>query len=131
MLYRLSIFVAGFVGSGHALRIRKEAPQAETTTSLVEPYGTLVVQDAAAKEVVKVAKEAAKVIFRSTPEAEMGARTAEYEAKFNNPLAAAKYGFIDDIILPRDTRARLCSELRLLATKDVPRPNRKHGNIPL
>ena len=77
------------------------------------------------------AKEAAKVIFRSTPEAEMGARTAEYEAKFNNPLAAAKYGFIDDIILPRDTRARLCSELRLLATKDVPRPNRKHGNIPL
>ena len=77
------------------------------------------------------AKEAAKIIFRGTPEAEMGAKTAEYEAKFNNPLAAAKYGFIDDIILPRDTRARLCSELRLLATKDVPRPNRKHGNIPL
>ena len=56
---------------------------------------------------------------------------AGYEERFNNPLYAAKYGFVDDVIMPRDTRARLCQELDLLREKSVPKILRKHGNPPL
>jgi propionyl-CoA carboxylase beta chain len=56
----------------------------------------------------------------------------EYEDKFNNPFQAAKHGFIDDIILPRDTRKRVCAELELLKNKEaLVRPQRKHSNLPL
>lgn len=47
------------------------------------------------------------------------------------PPQAAKYGFIDDVILPQSTRGRVIAELALLRTKQVPRPTRKHGNPPL
>lgn len=56
---------------------------------------------------------------------------AGYEERFNNPLYAAKYGFVDDVIMPRNTRARLCQELDLLRDKSVPNIDRKHGNPPL
>lgn len=46
-------------------------------------------------------------------------------------LQAAKVGYIDDVILPRTTRHRLCAELDTLAGKKVWRPERKHGNMPL
>lgn len=55
----------------------------------------------------------------------------EYENKFANPYQAAKYGFIDDVIEPRNTRFRICRGLELLATKKEINPPRKHGNIPL
>lgn len=59
-------------------------------------------------------------------------RLAEYEAKFNTPFQAAKYGFIDDIIRPRDTRARICAELELLKEKKALFvPERKHSTMPL
>jgi propionyl-CoA carboxylase beta chain len=59
------------------------------------------------------------------------AKLSEYEAKFNTPFQAAKYGFVDDIILPRDTRKRVCAEIELLKNKDVVQPRRKHSNLPL
>ena len=59
------------------------------------------------------------------------ARINEYEATFNTPFQAAKYGFVDDIILPRDTRKRVCAELELLKNKNVVWPQRKHSNLPL
>ena len=46
-------------------------------------------------------------------------------------LQAAQFGFVDDIILPRHTRARVCTELELLRRKEVARPKRKHSNMPL
>lgn len=55
----------------------------------------------------------------------------DYESKFNTPFQASKYGYIDDVILPRHTRARVINELRLLRDKQVPQPVRKHGNSPL
>ena len=61
----------------------------------------------------------------------MAVQVADYEDKFANPLAAAHYGFIDDVILPHETRARLCAELSVLETKEAPMPRRKHGNPPL
>lgn len=44
---------------------------------------------------------------------------------------AAERGFVDDIIDPADTRVRLIEDLQMLNNKEVPRPDRKHGNIPL
>ncbi|MGZ5295188.1 MAG: carboxyl transferase domain-containing protein, partial [Actinomycetota bacterium] len=55
----------------------------------------------------------------------------EYRAKFSTPYAAAERGFIDDVIEPAQTRARLIRSLRMLSTKREAVPARKHGNIPL
>ena len=54
-----------------------------------------------------------------------------YEDKFYTPLGAARHGFLDDIIWPSETRQRLIRELRLLKRKNIQRPWKKHGNIPL
>jgi propionyl-CoA carboxylase beta chain len=54
-----------------------------------------------------------------------------YERRFANPMVAAQRGFVDDIIDPASTRQRLCEDLEILRTKEVTRPWRKHGNIPL
>jgi propionyl-CoA carboxylase beta chain len=48
-----------------------------------------------------------------------------------NPFLAAKQGFIDDVIHPRETRYRLIRSLQFLESKQVEQPVRKHGNIPL
>jgi len=58
-------------------------------------------------------------------------KESEYEAKFANPYQAAKYGFIDDIIEPRNTRFRIIRALQMLATKKDVNPPKKHSNIPL
>jgi len=55
----------------------------------------------------------------------------EYREKFANPYIAAERGFIDDIILPRQTRHRLIDALIMLETKVDTNPRKKHGNIPL
>ena len=55
----------------------------------------------------------------------------EYINKFANPYVAAKYGFIDDIIEPRNTRFRVIRALQALATKKDSNPPKKHTNIPL
>jgi propionyl-CoA carboxylase beta chain len=59
------------------------------------------------------------------------ARTREYREKFATPYIAAERGYIDEVIEPRDTRARLTAALALLHTKRDANPPRKHGNIPL
>jgi propionyl-CoA carboxylase beta chain len=56
---------------------------------------------------------------------------AEYNRKFANPYNAAEYGYIDDVIMPRDTRKRLIHALAILETKVDSNPKKKHGNIPL
>ncbi len=58
-------------------------------------------------------------------------KEAEYRARFANPYEAAKYGFIDDVIEPRNTRFRIIRALRTIATKKDPGPMKKHANIPL
>jgi propionyl-CoA carboxylase beta subunit len=58
-------------------------------------------------------------------------KTREYREKFANPFVAAERGYIDEIIEPRDTRARLCAALDLLRTKRDSNPPKKHGNMPL
>ena len=55
----------------------------------------------------------------------------EYREKFNNPYHAASTGYVDDIIEPRETRAKVIAALSALRDKYAPAPPRKHGNIPV
>jgi propionyl-CoA carboxylase beta chain len=65
------------------------------------------------------------------PAAFREAKIREYREKFANPYVAAERGYVDEVIEPRDTRARLCAMLEVLKTKRDSNPPRKHGNIPL
>ncbi len=78
-------------------------------------------------------KGAVEIIFREDrdDEEKIAARTEDYRNKFANPFYAGHRGFIDDVILPRDTRVRICRSLRMLEGKRLKNPWRKHGNIPL
>ena len=55
----------------------------------------------------------------------------DYKEKFANPYNAARYGYIDDVIEPRNTRFRIIRALQSLATKKVLNPPKKHSNLPL
>ncbi|MBI4287181.1 MAG: acyl-CoA carboxylase subunit beta [Chloroflexi bacterium] len=56
---------------------------------------------------------------------------AEYQAKFANPYIAASRGYLDEVIDPRETRAKIVKALAMLETKRDTNPPKKHGNIPL
>jgi propionyl-CoA carboxylase beta chain len=56
---------------------------------------------------------------------------ADYRQKFNNPYHAASAGYVDDVIEPRETRAKIIASLAALRDKYAPAPPRKHGNIPV
>ena len=79
------------------------------------------------------AKGAVEIIFREDKNdpVKLAAREAEYKAQFANPFVAGARGFIDDVILPHETRKRICRSLIMLAGKKLENPWRKHGNIPL
>ena len=78
-------------------------------------------------------KGAVEIIFRADiGDAEkIEARTEEYRRKFANPFVAASRGFIDDVIMPRGTRRRICRALAMLANKRLDNPWKKHDNLPL
>jgi propionyl-CoA carboxylase beta chain len=65
------------------------------------------------------------------PDALRAERVAEFREKFANPYVAASRGFIDEVIHPRQTRAKLIAALASLETKRDRNPPKKHGNIPL
>ncbi|MEQ1899463.1 MAG: acyl-CoA carboxylase subunit beta [Devosia sp.] len=79
------------------------------------------------------AKGATEILYR----AELGdkdrvaKRTADYEARFANPFVAAERGFIDDVILPHETRRRVARAFETLRHKKASMPAKKHDNIPL
>ncbi|KAF0105240.1 MAG: propionyl-CoA carboxylase beta chain [Hyphomonadaceae bacterium] len=79
------------------------------------------------------AKGAVEIIFRADigDEEKIEARTSEYQARFANPFVAASLGYIDDIIMPHETRFRIAKGLRTLRNKKLSNPWKKHGNIPL
>lgn len=61
----------------------------------------------------------------------MQEKETEYNTQFANPYQAAKFGYIDDVIEPRNTRFRICRALQVLATKKDSNLPKKHSNIPL
>jgi acetyl-CoA carboxylase carboxyltransferase component len=80
---------------------------------------------------------AVNVIYRdqiesaADPAGERARLVAEYQERFASPYIAAARGYIDDVILPSETRPRLIAALELLADKHETNPPKKHGNIPL
>jgi acetyl-CoA carboxylase carboxyltransferase component len=80
---------------------------------------------------------AVNIIFRdriaeaADPDAERATLVGEYEARFANPYVAAARGYVDEVILPSETRARVVDALAMLEGKRQAVPARKHGNIPL
>ena len=76
---------------------------------------------------------AVEIIFRKetgNPK-KIARRAQEYRQRFASPFIAGHRGFIDDVIMPRNTRARVCRSLRMLRDKKLENPWKKHGNIPL
>ena len=87
----------------------------------------------AAEIAVMGSQGAVEIIFRSDlGDAEkIERRTEEYREKFANPFVAGRMGFIDDVILPRNTRRRICRAFERLRNKQLENPWKKHANIPL
>ncbi|GMN11287.1 acyl-CoA carboxylase subunit beta [Croceitalea sp. MTPC9] len=83
------------------------------------------------------AKGASEIIFRKEilsaddPEAKLLEKEQEYADKFANPYSAAERGFIDEVILPKNTRRKLIKAFSMLEKKVAKLPKKKHGNIPL
>jgi propionyl-CoA carboxylase beta chain len=83
------------------------------------------------------AKGAAEIIFKKeisnaeNPELAWKEKEAEYAEKFANPYRAAERGFIDEVIMPEETRQKLISSFKMLENKVANLPKKKHGNIPL
>ena len=83
------------------------------------------------------AKGASEIIFRKEiseaedPIKELAKKEAAYAEEFANPFRAARRGFIDEVIDPKNTRRKLIKAFTMLENKEVNTPKRKHGNIPL
>jgi acetyl-CoA carboxylase carboxyltransferase component len=72
-----------------------------------------------------------EVAASENPVALAAQKEKEYRDAFANPYNAARYGYIDDVIEPRNTRFRIIRALQQLATKKVTNPAKKHDNLPL
>ena len=79
------------------------------------------------------AKGAVEIIFRGDLDDadKIAQRTEEYREKFANPFVAGSRGYIDDVIMPRNTRRRIARALVMLRNKQLENPWKKHDNIPL
>ncbi|RDV17150.1 acyl-CoA carboxylase subunit beta [Pontibacter diazotrophicus] len=83
------------------------------------------------------AQGAAEIIFKreiaaaEDPKAKLAEKVEEYKEKFATPYRAAHRGFIDEVIMPADTRTKLIKAFKMLENKAVTLPRKKHGNIPL
>jgi methylmalonyl-CoA decarboxylase subunit alpha len=95
-------------------------PQAEI--AVMGPKGAIEVLHS--KEIAKMTDSKEREEFIKNAE-------EEYKNEFANPYNAAKYGYIDDVIEPRNTRFRIIRALQALATKKDTLPPKKHSNIPL
>jgi propionyl-CoA carboxylase beta chain len=78
-------------------------------------------------------KGAVEIIFREDigDAGKIAQRTEEYRQKFANPFVAGSRGYIDDVIMPRNTRRRIARALAMLTNKRLENPWKKHDNIPL
>ncbi|MCH8240089.1 MAG: acyl-CoA carboxylase subunit beta [Proteobacteria bacterium] len=78
-------------------------------------------------------KGAVEILYRSElgDKKKIAKRVKDYEERFANPFIAAERGYIDEVILPRNTRLRVARALNMLRSKKVENPWKKHGNMPL
>lgn len=74
---------------------------------------------------------AVNILHRSLDEEEKKKALDEYKEHYANPYRAAEKGYIDEIILPKDTRFKLIQALEMTSNKTETNPPKKHGNMPL
>lgn len=89
--------------------------------AVMGPKGAIEILEG--KKIKDMSEEEAKKFIEQKEE--------EYREQFANPYVAAKYGYVDDVIEPRNTRFRVIRALQTLATKKDTLPPKKHSNIPL
>ena len=96
------------------------------------PTAEIAVMGASGAVAVLSAKEAkAKKEAGEDVKAFLAQKEEEYTELFANPYQAASYGYIDDVIEPRNTRFRICRGLAQLAHKRQSLPAKKHGCMPM
>ncbi len=82
-------------------------------------------------------KGAVEIIFKKeieqseNKEQAMDQKVNDYREKFANPYVAAERGYVDEVIVPSETRPKLINALRFMENKVDSNPRKKHGNIPL
>ena len=77
------------------------------------------------------AEGAAKIIFKKINQEKLKEKIIDYERNFSNPYNAASRGYIDEVILPSNTRLKIANGFKLLRKKKLENPWKKHDNIPL
>ena len=77
------------------------------------------------------AEGAVNILYRKATPEEKAEKIKEYESAISNPYRAAERGYIDEIIMPRDTRWKLIQALNMCSNKNQSNPPKKHGNMPL
>jgi propionyl-CoA carboxylase beta chain len=79
------------------------------------------------------AKGAAEILYRTelADKDKIAARIKDYQDRFGNPFIAAERGYIDEVIMPNNTRYRVARALNMLRNKQQETPWKKHDNIPL
>ena len=102
--------------------------QLKTDLNYAWPSAEIAVMGAGGAVAVLSAKEAKT---KEDPNAFLAEKEAEYNEMFSNPYRAAQYGYVDDVIEPRNTRLRICRALAQLETKCDTRPQKKHSCLPL
>jgi acetyl-CoA carboxylase carboxyltransferase component len=102
--------------------------QLRTDINYAWPNAEIAVMGASGAVAVLYAKAAKDA---ENPAEFLAEKEQEYSDLFANPYQAAKYGYIDDVIEPRNTRFRICRALAQLTTKRESLPAKKHGNIPM
>ena len=95
------------------------------------PTAEIAVMGASGAVEVLYGKEVAAIESPEEKAKFVAEKEKEYNDKFSNPYNAARYGYIDDVIEPRNTRFRIIRALQSLATKRLQNPAKKHSNIPL
>ncbi|MBQ0164578.1 MAG: acyl-CoA carboxylase subunit beta [Bacteroidales bacterium] len=102
--------------------------QLKTDMNYAWPSAEIAVMGASGAVAVLAAKEAKT---QEDPKAFLAEKEREYNELFANPYKAAEFGYIDDVIEPRNTRLRICRALAQLETKSEGRPAKKHSCLPL
>lgn len=110
---------------------RKAYGGAYIVMSSKETGGDINLAYPTAEIAVMGAEGAVNILYRKADEEKKKQAMEEYKEKFSNPYRAAEAGYIDEIILPRQTRRKLIQALDMAKNKSHSNPPKKHGNIPL
>ncbi len=125
---KVTVTVRKSYGGAHCVMSSK---QLRSDFNYAWPTAEIAVMGAAGAIEVLEGRSIAKIEDPAEKSEYVANKTAEYKDKFANPYNAASFGYIDDVIEPRNTRFRIIRAFQALQTKKQSNPPRKHSNIPL